>query len=222
MPLRQLRAIFGRLRPNRWYGHLHLDIRRQMIAFQLDQIDNGEILVCGDSRVEAALLPSEIAGKKVINGGIGGATISMIDAELPRVLAARHLALLVLSVGVNDANQAKRSPNTVTVFARRLNVTIARLKRYTDRILLTSIPPVEPGKPLGTNYFDNDLIRKLNEILQAAATAHNLSFVDLATPIQSTDGSLRAGLSKDGVHLNRSGYDLWRSILISGIERAVR
>lgn len=216
-----MRSIIRKLKSIGWRGHFHHDIRRQMIAFQLDQAGDGAILVCGDSRVEAALLPSEIKGKAVVNGGIGGATVSTVEAEMPRILGTRYPALLVLSVGVNDAKIKGRSPRTAAVFGDSLEQTIAKLKHRTELMLLTSIPPVEHGKPLGSNYYDNNIIHTFNEILETAATDHDLPFIDLAAPMRNSEGSLRAGASIDGVHLSRNGYNLWKSALIPGIERAI-
>ena len=58
-----------------------------MIGFHLEQAGADAILVCGDSRVEAAFLPSSIAGAPVVNAGIGGATISLVGEEIARIIA---------------------------------------------------------------------------------------------------------------------------------------
>ncbi|MCK1406659.1 SGNH/GDSL hydrolase family protein [Bradyrhizobium sp. 76] len=204
-----------------WRGHLHLDIRRQMIGFHLEQAGAGSILVCGDSRVEAAFLPSSIAGTPVVNAGIGGATISLIGEEVARIIAIHRVRLLVLSAGVNDAKIENRTTNSVSDFRNNLETVIKKLAPNAECIMLTSIPPVEKGKLLGSRFYDGDLICKFNNEIAACAERNGLDFFDLARPMMNESRELAASLSIDGVHLNRFGYGMWRPALISAIERSL-
>lgn len=192
-----------------------------MIGFHLEQAGAGSILVCGDSRVEAAFLPSSIAGAAVVNAGIGGATISLIGEEAARIIAIHRVRLLVLSAGVNDAKIENRTTNSVSDFRNALEATVKRLAQNAERILLTSIPPVEDGKPLGPRFYDGDLICRFNDEIAACAERNSMDFFDLARPMMNKNRELAAGLSIDGVHLNRLGYEIWRPALISAIERSL-
>jgi lysophospholipase L1-like esterase len=204
-----------------WRGHLHLDIRRQMIGFHLEQAGAGSTLVCGDSRVEAAFLPSSIVGIPVLNAGIGGATISLIGEEVARVIAIHRVGLLVLSAGVNDAKTENRTTNSVSNFRNNLEAAIKKLAPNAERILLTSIPPVENGKPLGSGFYDGALICRFNDEIAACAERNGMDFFDLAKLMMNESRELAVGLSIDGVHLNRRGYEIWRPGLISAIERSL-
>jgi lysophospholipase L1-like esterase len=204
-----------------WRGHLHLDVRRQMIGFHLEQAGAESILVCGDSRVEAAFLPSNIAGLPVVNAGIGGATVSLIGDEVSRIVGAYKVRLLVLSAGVNDAKKENRTICSVSDFRSNLEATVKKLVQNARRILLTSIPPVENGKPLGSQFYDGDLICRFNGEIASCAEANGMDFFDLAALMRNESLELTEGMSIDGVHLNRLGYEIWRPILISAIERSL-
>ena len=192
-----------------------------MIGFHLEQAGAGSTLVCGDSRVEAAFLPSSIAGIPVVNAGIGGATISLIGEEVAKIVAIHRVGLLVLSAGVNDAKVENRTTNSVSDFRSNLEAAIKKLAPNAERILLTSIPPVENGKPLGPGFYDGTLICRFNEEIAACAGRNGMDFLDLAGPMMNESRELSAGLSFDGVHLNRLGYEAWRPLLVSAIERSL-
>jgi lysophospholipase L1-like esterase len=192
-----------------------------MIGFHLEQAGAESILVCGDSRVEAAFLPSSIAGLPVVNAGIGGATISLIGDELARMIGAHKVRLLVLSAGVNDAKTENRTIKSVSDFRSNLEATVKKLAQNAERILLTSIPPVENGKPLGPQFYDGDLICRFNDEIASCAERNSMDFFDLAGPMTNENLELTAGMSIDGVHLNRVGYEIWRPVLISAIERSL-
>lgn len=214
-----IRRLARRLTSIGWRGHLHLDVRRQMIGFHLEQVGDQSILVCGDSRVEAAFLPSSIAGFPVVNAGIGGATISLLGDELAGIIGRRKILLLVLSAGINDAKMENRAPINVSDFRADLQATVEKFAQNAERIVLTSIPPVEDGKPLGPQFYDGALICQFNGEIAACAERNGIDFLDLATPMTNENRNLIAGMSTDGVHLNRAGYEIWRPALVSGIER---
>ena len=60
------------------------------------------------------------------------------------------------------------------------------------------LEPMRRDSALGSNYYANNIIHTLNEILETAATDHDLPFIDLAAPMRNSEGSLRAGASIDG------------------------
>ncbi|WP_156438771.1 SGNH/GDSL hydrolase family protein [Bradyrhizobium valentinum] len=200
---------------------MHVDIRRQMIGYHLEQAGAESIVVCGDSRVEAALLPSSVAGVPLVNAGIGGATISLIGSEVPMIIGDYKLHLLVLSAGVNDAKIENRTTNSVSEFRSNIEAAIRKLAQNARKILLTSIPPVENGKPLGPRYYDGDLICRFNDEIASSAKRNGADFFDLAGAMTNENLELMAGMSIDGVHFSRTGYEIWRPALISAIERSL-
>ncbi|KJC56299.1 hypothetical protein UP10_35385 [Bradyrhizobium sp. LTSPM299] len=214
-----IRKLVRKLTSIGWRGHLHLDIRRQMIGFHLDQAGDQSILLCGDSRVEAAFLPSSIAGLPVVNAGIGGATISLVGDELAGIIGARRVRLLVVSAGVNDAKMKNRATSSASDFRTNLQATVEKLARSAERILLTTIPPVENGKPLGPRFYDGALICEFNGEIASCAEESGVDFLDLAAPMSNENRELIAGMSTDGVHLSRIGYETWRPVLVAAIER---
>ena len=157
----------------------------------------------------------------MVNAGIGGATISLIGDEVARIIAVHKVRLLVITAGVNDAKIENRTTIGVADFRNNLDAAVKKLAQNAERILLTSIPPVENGKPLGSRFYDNDLICRFNDEIAAYAERNRIDFFDLAKPMMNENLELVAGMSIDGVHLNRLGYEIWRPALVSAIERSL-
>src|SRR5258708_40006629 len=84
----------------------HATTRHFVIQSTLARFDDA-IVVLGDSIVEASTLPRSLCGHAIVNAGIGGAsTASSLGAILSQSLAGRRAALVVVSLGTNDAAMA--------------------------------------------------------------------------------------------------------------------
>jgi lysophospholipase L1-like esterase len=55
-------------------------------------------------------------------------------------------------------------------------------------------------------------VRELNAALRALADARGLTFVDTYAPFEK-DGSIDSTTTRDGLHLNETGYARWRAIV---------
>jgi len=60
----------------------------------------------------------------------------------------------------------------------------------------------------------NSRIRNLNARLEAIAEVEGATYLDLYTLFSNDRSELRTDLSTDGLHLNRRGYEIWRTALI--------
>lgn len=202
-----------------WRGHLHLDVRRQMIAFHAAQAGENAIFICGDSRVEAARLPCDILGFPVVNAGIGSATVKIVESELGKF--ASGAKRMVVCVGVNDAKAASKKSRSVVNFADAISQACSSLTPENGGLVLATIPPVEAGKPLGVGYYDPQLIARFNDVIRSLCHNLKLTLADTAIELSDGNGNLREGLSVDGVHLQPEAYVLWRCAIVRAIEKSI-
>ncbi len=81
---------------------------------------------------------------------------------------------------------------------------------------LQSLTPVTNEKSTTEEEYSNERIRNLNESLAKLAYDYNWCYLDLYSVLSDANGDLNEEIvaGSDGVHLNNSGYSLWREYLI--------
>jgi GDSL-like Lipase/Acylhydrolase family len=186
----------------------HRITRQFVIRSTLARFDDA-VVVLGDSIVEASTLPRSLCGHPVINAGIGGAsTASHLDALLAEALGGKQAALVVVSLGSNDAAIS----DSVAQYSANYRALLANLAALTPRIAIAAIPPPEPGLE-EAKKVSGAVIDSYNAVLPALAEQAHASFIPLPSmPPQHTI---------DGIHLNAAGYAIWDKAIMGGIEAAL-
>ncbi len=80
---------------------------------------------------------------------------------------------------------------------------------------LQAIPPVTAAKMDSDENFSVERIRGINEQLALLAYRKGLYFLDLFSALSDETGALRADIASGEIHLNDSGYSLWREFLVT-------
>jgi lysophospholipase L1-like esterase len=191
-------------------GNRRLDIRRSMISSKLAQADR-PIVIMGDSITEAALFPASVCGHPTINAGIGGMTAESYLIQLRQFMTGKPIDLAVIALGTNDASAISTSESEFIANYEALSNFVAH---DATMILYVGLPPIEPNGPVG-KYFDIERASRINETIRTLAYNRAIGFVDLRAKMNAP------GLTIDGVHLNRDGYQLWSDALLAGIKSAM-
>src|ERR1700738_549624 len=119
----------------------HGATRQFVIRSTLARFDDA-IVVLGDSIVEASTLPRSLCGHAIVNAGIGGAsTASNLGAILSQSLGGKRAALVVVSLGTNDAAMA----HSVEQFRSNYQTLLTELAASTPRRAIVAIPSPEAG-----------------------------------------------------------------------------
>src|SRR6202048_3370020 len=119
----------------------HGPTRQLIIASTLARVDD-PIVILGDSIVEASTLPRSLCGHAIVNAGIGGAsTASNLGAILSQSLGGKRAALVVVSLGTNDAAMA----HGVEQFRSNYQTLLTELAASTPRRAIVAIPSPEAG-----------------------------------------------------------------------------
>ncbi|SHK21687.1 Lysophospholipase L1 [Bradyrhizobium lablabi] len=186
----------------------HEPIRALIISSALARFDDA-IVVLGDSIVEASTLPRSLCGHAIVNAGIGGATTaSNLPAILARSLGGKRAALVVVSLGTNDALM----PHSPEQFSSNYRALLTELTALTPRRAVAAITLPEAGLE-GTPKPGSALIDSYNAVLPKLAQEAGATFI--ALPAMPEHHTL------DGVHLNAVGYEVWDKAILRGIESAL-
>jgi lysophospholipase L1-like esterase len=186
----------------------HGPTRQFVIRSTLGRVDDA-VVVLGDSIVEASTLPRSVCGHAIVNAGIGGAsTVSGLGSMLSLSLGGKRAALVVVSLGTNDA----AIPHSVERYRSNYRALLTEAARLTPRIAIAAIPPPEAGLE-EAKKVSAALIDSYNAILPELAKEVRAAFIPLpAMPEQHT---------MDGIHLNAAGYEVWDRAIVRGIESAL-
>jgi lysophospholipase L1-like esterase len=175
-----------------------------------------DVVFLGDSLTAQGAWDSWFPRWPVFNHGLNGdqtpALIQRIEQLLPRAPA-----VVVLMIGVNDLSST--GEDQVLERQRDLMRTLGQ-HCAGSQILWQSLLPV--NNRAWTVGVENGSIRRFNQGLCALTREHGAQFVELHRHFCDTEGQLNARFSLDGLHLNASGYALWRNILEPFLEHAVQ
>ena len=126
--LQRIRKRFGEV--TRQTVHDHQEVRQFIIRADLAGGD-GPIVIVGDSITEMARFPDRISGKRVVNAGIGGATILDYVVRAPKIFDGSKPSLIVVAIGANDTGSKTKE--------RDFSALLSVLKTYAP-LLVVDIP----------------------------------------------------------------------------------
>lgn len=162
------------------------------------------VIVLGDSIVRQAQLPGTLCKRPVINAGIDGSTTSSgLDGMLKKAIGDKKAALIVVSLGINDAETA----DSVESYRKNYVALLTALKTMTSRLAIVAVTPLETGKEVG--HRTQQTIDGYNATLPDIA--HETGAALIAMP------ALPTGFTSDGVHLSASGTAIWTKAISDGV-----
>jgi lysophospholipase L1-like esterase len=166
------------------------------------------IVFMGDSITEFwSTVDSEyFSGKPYVNRGISGQTTpQMLLRFRADVIALKPTAVVILA-GINDI-AGNTGPMTIEMIRDNIFSMIELAKANHIKVILCSVLPAYdfPWKP---NQEPIAKIKALNEILLNYAVANNIVYVDYYSAMVDERKGLKADYSNDGVHPNKTGYQV--------------
>ena len=175
----------------------------------------GGIVFVGSSSIRMwPDLRADFPGLNVIQRGFGGSRLDEVVRYAPRIVLPYRPALVVLYAGENDIAE-NRTPEQV-FDAYKAFVRLVRDTLPQTPIAFVSI------KPSPSRWGLADKMRVTNEMIRTYAATHpGLSFVDVFPLMIGAGGRPRSELFvSDSLHMNRSGYAIWRSALLPIVSSA--
>jgi lysophospholipase L1-like esterase len=176
----------------------------------LKPIEAGQkrVVFMGDSITEfwSTVDPEYFSGKPYVNRGISGQTTpQMLLRFRTDVIALKPTAVVILA-GINDI-AGNTGPMTIEMIRDNIFSMIELAEANHIKVILCSVLPAYdfPWKP---NQEPIAKIKALNEILQKYAVANNIVYVDYYSAMVDERKGLKAVYSNDGVHPNKTGYQV--------------
>ena len=175
----------------------------ETVVTRISKEPSANIVMFGDSLTEHGHWSRLFERSDIWNFGVSGDSSAGILNRVSQVASKRPQMVFVLA-GVNDIYAD--FPSDVT--ERNLQLTATQLQRSGAKPVIQTIIFIRGPRASEINAR----ISAINTNLAAWCARENIAFVDLNS-VLSQNGSLRDDVTKDGIHLNDKGYQIWRDAI---------
>ena len=185
--------------------------QQRVSHFQTLPQTTGDIIFLGNSITDGAEWAELFNDLHIKNRGISGDITAGVIHRLNEI-TNRKPAKIFLLIGINDL---ARNTNTDSIVKNILLIAdYIRQQSPSTKLYVQSILPVNNlyGK-FGTHTNKGEQIKITNTQLQADATGHGYTYVDLYSSFVNENGKLKANLTNDGLHLKGEAYLIWKHII---------
>jgi lysophospholipase L1-like esterase len=176
----------------------------------------GAVLCIGSSsmRMWHDMIEQDLAPLKLIKRGFGGSNMNDVLHYADRIVLPYKPRAIVLYEGDNDA--AKGIPAAKILETFRALVAKVHAAQPDCRFY------VLPAKPSPSRWHLWPAMQEANNLIAGeCAKDGRMTFVDIASPMLSADGTPIPELfKKDQLHMNRAGYEIWRNTLRPVLHKA--
>ncbi|RUR51997.1 hypothetical protein ELS78_21610 [Aeromonas veronii] len=162
----------------------------------LDQAD-GDVIIFGDSLIQA--MSPYAVGFKYVNMGVGGFTLNQVR-DLLEASDIKKYKALIIEGGTNDLLGKKDMSILLDDYKDLSNTASKKMKFYSLAVI-----------PVSNNLDDssriNGRIKQFNsEIKKICLSVKGCTFIEKPNEMTPENTIM---FMKDGVHLNKYGYELW-------------
>ena len=183
----------------------------------LPTLEQKRIVFMGDSITEfwTVVDPDYFLGKSYINRGISGQTTPQMLLRFRADVIALHPTAVVILAGINDI-AGNTGPSSIEMIRDNIFSMVELAKANQIKVILCSVLPAYDfsWKP---NQEPIEKIKALNEILKRYAAANKIVYVDYYSAMVDEREGLKADYSNDGVHPNKTGYQIMAPL----VEKAI-
>lgn len=165
-----------------------------------------DIALLGDSITAGSEFQSAFPGLRIVEFGHCGDRVDGMTRR-SKMLSSVNPNKIFIMGGINDLHRS--SPNVVS---QRYNKLIEDVKEQNPNatIYVQSILPIVKTKE--KLYSTNETIIETNSMIKRVAELHKCNFIDLYDHFLN-EGYLDPTLTKDGIHLNEKGNEVWCKLL---------
>ena len=168
------------------------------------KLEEKDIIFIGDSLIEACEWSELFNNIRIKNRGISGDTTEKVYWRLDKILESQPNKIFIM-IGTNDMDKEDNKTKIIMNY-RKIMDKISHESPHTA-IYVQSILPVNNSKE---NRNNNEII-KVNKQIAVLATEYKSTYIDLFSFFATENNQLSPKLTNDGLHLNGSGYLLWKS-----------
>lgn len=160
--------------------------------------------------------PEFFEGKAYINRGLSGQTTPQMLVRFRQDVVALQPKVVVILAGTNDI-AGNTGPMSLEMTVDNL-ASMSEIARANNiKVILCSVLPAE-DYPWEAGKNPKDKIPALNALIQVYAQARNVYYLDYFSALNNGHNGLDAIHSYDGVHLNKTGYQVIEPL----VEKAIK
>ena len=174
-----------------------------------DQLNGqrADILFLGNSITERGEWHELLPGRKISNRGIGGDNTFGVLARLDGVISQRPKKIFLL-IGINDIGRGLPTEISLHNYRRILERLTSALPK--TKIIVQSVLPLNEQKlPYAYLKGKAHMVKDINEGIVKLAEEFHLTYLNLHELFADERGELKAGYTKDGIHLLPAAYVDW-------------
>jgi lysophospholipase L1-like esterase len=193
---------------------LHLQNKNYAVMtemYALYPTTKARVVMLSDSHIYGADWSELMSDNGIVNRGIRGDIVGGMYARIASVMKL-HPEMVCIMGGINDI-YANVPPKHIAMWYEKV---IDALQDSGINVVIVSTLCVSPSykSHITTPADANEKVYELNQLLMELSTEKQCKFLDLNIML-CKDGFLADSLTYDGLHLNASGYALWRQLLQS-------
>lgn len=185
------------------------ELRIEQFKIQNKYASKNGIVFLGDSITQEYNVYEFYPGLQVYNRGIGGDTTVGLLKRLDVSVFDLKPKVVILLIGTNDL--ALLQTQITDIYERITNIiqTIQSQLKDTQIILQSIYPVIEPAKMSKSDQRTNENISALNKLISGIK---DVVYIDMHKHLLK-DGKLNAKYTRDGLHMNDTGYEVITNIL---------
>lgn len=179
------------------------------------------VVFMGNSITEGWLKirPDFFINKPYINRGISGQTTPQMLLRFRQDVINLMPTAVVILAGINDI-AGNTGPSTIEMIVDNI-VSMTELARANNiKVILCSVLPAYDF-PWRKGLEPAEKVVKLNALLKAYASDHNIIYVDYFTSMANETNGLKKELGSDGVHPNITGYLIMEPLIENAIAKSL-
>lgn len=182
----------------------HWQQRNSQFNTELSSVPLNAVVFLGNSITEGFDLPTAFPGQNVINRGIIGDHLDGVIERLDNSALALKPKKIFLLMGINDIGDRRDDDYIMKMYSLLLDTLQSQLPD--TEIYVHSILPTSPR----WKNCPPDQIKRINACLALEALKRELVYVNLYPYFLRGMNYINMDLSRDGLHPNQAGYELWR------------
>jgi lysophospholipase L1-like esterase len=155
-------------------------------------------------------------GQDYTNRGIANETTGKVLARFRQDVIELHPKTVVILAGINDLAVKSSTTESVTSNLRAMSE-LARA--HGIRVVLASLLPLGHGLDSGSRFVHADLIPAINAWSRSYCAQTGCSYLDYSSAMSTSNGTMFADLTDDGLHPNAKGYAVMAPIAESTLGR---
>ncbi|HET9053124.1 MAG TPA: SGNH/GDSL hydrolase family protein [Cyclobacteriaceae bacterium] len=183
------------------------EVRNLVLQDSLIKNRKDLILFTGSSSIRMwADLEKDFPRKNVLNRGFGGSTMRDLLYFADQLIIPYQPKTIFIYEGDNDIALGRESQEILASADSLLNLIRTHLPKTLKVYFIAAKPSVARW------HLKDQYIAFNNELKTWTQSRKNVYFIDVWSPMLHADGSLKKELFlEDGLHMNRSGYTIWRN-----------